>query len=120
MKKAICSISLLFALTTGGLVLSSFLDQPLSVSPDLKFPYRNAGLSEREAAAHLLNRFSFGPRPGEVDAVVRQGLESWFEQQMAANLADDSLNKMLQEYESLQMSNEDILKNYPRPAQVLR
>ena len=25
---------------------------------EIKFPYKNAGLSEREAAAHLLNRFS--------------------------------------------------------------
>ena len=29
-------------------------------------PYRDAGLTEREAAAHLLNRFTFGPTPGQI------------------------------------------------------
>src|SRR5260370_1085969 len=31
----------------------------------LRLPWREAGLTERQAAAHLLNRFAFGPRPGE-------------------------------------------------------
>lgn len=50
----------------------------------LNFPYREAGLSAQEAAAHLLNRFSYGPTPGQVEEVARDGLESWFEQQLKA------------------------------------
>ena len=52
--------------------------QPLDHSPEVaqsqnltskslaSLPYKEAGLSEREAAAVLLRRFTFGPRPGEV------------------------------------------------------
>ena len=50
----------------------------------LHFPYREAGLTPQEAAAHLLNRFSYGPRPGEVEALVESGLENWFEEQLKA------------------------------------
>ncbi|MFN8613385.1 MAG: DUF1800 domain-containing protein [Vulcanimicrobiota bacterium] len=50
----------------------------------LNFPYRDAGLSPQEAAAHLLNRFSYGPTPGQVEELAQVGLESWFEQQLRA------------------------------------
>jgi len=54
-----------------------------SAAPLAHFPWREAGLTEREAAAHLLNRFSYGPRPGEIDQVLKIGLERWFERQLA-------------------------------------
>ncbi len=44
--------------------------------------FRQAGLTEEEAAAHLLSRFTFGPRPGQVEQVVQVGLERWFESQL--------------------------------------
>lgn len=50
----------------------------------LHFPYQEAGLTPEEAAAHLLNRFSYGPRPGQVQEVVNTGLENWFEAQLRA------------------------------------
>jgi uncharacterized protein (DUF1800 family) len=34
-------------------------------------------------ARHLLNRFAFGPRPGEAERVSRMGSERWFEGQLA-------------------------------------
>ena len=43
-------------------------------------PYKQAGLTEKQAALHLLNRFTFGPRPGDVDKLVYMGLENWLEQ----------------------------------------
>jgi uncharacterized protein (DUF1800 family) len=33
-------------------------------------------------ARHVLNRFAFGPRPGEVERVARSGVERWLEQQL--------------------------------------
>lgn len=34
-------------------------------------------------ARHLLNRFAFGPRPGEVERVARLGTERWISEQLA-------------------------------------
>ncbi len=34
-------------------------------------------------ARHLLSRFAFGPRPGEVERVARSGVERWLDEQLA-------------------------------------
>lgn len=39
-------------------------------------------LDERERALHVLSRFAFGPRPGDVDRVLAQGAEAWVEAQL--------------------------------------
>ena len=39
---------------------------------------------------HVLNRFTFGPRPGDVAAVKAMGLQRWFEQQLNPSTIDDS------------------------------
>ena len=84
------------------------------INPFVKFPYKKAGLTERQAAAHLLSRFTFGATPNQIDEVVKMGLENWFQQQLQANQPDDSLNVMLSGYETLSMKNEEIVKVFPR------
>ena len=83
-------------------------------------PYMRPVQPERQAAAHLLSRFTYGAMPGQVDAVVQQGLESWFLQQLAANLPDDSLEQCLGRYDALQLTNEQVVGTYPRAGQVTR
>ena len=85
-----------------------------SNNPIIKFPYKKAGLTERQAAAHLLSRFTFGATPNQIDEVVKMGLENWFQQQLLANQSDDSLKTMLSGYETLSMTNEEIVKIFPR------
>ncbi|MEJ7766707.1 MAG: DUF1800 domain-containing protein [Chitinophagaceae bacterium] len=101
-------------------LLSSFLAVQPPSNTAISFPYKKAGLSEREAAAHLLSRFAFGAIPGEIDAVVSMGLEKWFEQQLGASLPDDAFTRMLDEYDALKLSNTEIINIYPKGAQVLR
>lgn len=120
MKAAFKRLCLIIAVLTTGTVFSSFYDLPASGNTSFSFPYKKAGLTEREAAAHLLNRFTFGATPGQVDAVIRSGLEKWFKQQLDADLPDDSLNQMLNGYSALRLSNSEIVNTYPRGAQVLR
>jgi uncharacterized protein (DUF1800 family) len=112
------SVSLVIILVSG-LILSSFLnDKPDKAS--FNFPYKHAGLTERQAAAHLLSRFSYGARPNEIDAIVKMGLEKWFQQQLNANMQDDSLNEMLSSYDALKLSNTEVVNTYPKPPQILR
>ncbi len=88
-----------------------------------RMPWRQAGLSERQAAAHLLNRFAFGPRPGEVDEVVAMGLDRWLDRQLAggdrSGAADPQLARRLAAYPALAMSTADLLRVYPPPQAVL-
>src|SRR5471030_1414670 len=112
---------LLMALMLGSIaVLSSFLTDRSAGKPRFTFPYKEMGLTERQAAAHLLSRFSYGATPGQIDAVVKMGLEKWFEQQLEGNIADDSVNHMLDQYDALKLSNTQIVAQYPRNNQVLQ
>lgn len=110
-----------FTVGTGLTILFAFTQsRQLESNNSYKLPYTKAGLTERQAAAHLLSRFSFGARPGEVEEVLHLGLEKWLEQQLSATLPDTSLDRRLQGMEALQMSNESITNTYLTPAQVIR
>jgi uncharacterized protein (DUF1800 family) len=43
-------------------------------------PASSAALAD---ARHVLNRFAFGPRPGELDRVARMGPQRWLDEQLA-------------------------------------
>ncbi len=67
--------------------------------PKLPIPSRSTPLADRERAVQLLNRFTFGPRPGDVEHVLAQTPEKWFEQQLnPASINDDALNRRLADY----------------------
>ncbi|HEX9940816.1 MAG TPA: DUF1800 domain-containing protein [Thermoanaerobaculia bacterium] len=87
--------------------------------PTVHLPWKEAGLTERQAAAHLLNRFAFGPRPGEVDAAVKMGLDRWFERQLAGGLPDGRVEDDLRRLPALRLSTAEILETYPPPGMVL-
>ena len=86
----------------------------------LHLPWKEAGLTERQAAAHVLNRFAFGPRPGEVDAVAKMGIDRWFERQLGGDLPDAKVEEELQALPALHMATAEIVRTYPPPGLVLR
>ncbi len=120
MKTTFKSLCTLVILSITGVLFSSFYNDHAPDKTRINFPYKQAGLNQRQAAAHLLNRFTFGNRRGDIDAVVKLGLEKWFQQQLRAGLPDDSLNKMLSGFDVLKMSNAQIVNTFPKGAQVLR
>ncbi len=91
---------------------SSLVDDPI--------PYKKFGYTPHQAAARLLDRFSFGAKPGQVEAVVSMGLENWLEQQFAANLPNEGLNKRLAAFKSLSLTNDTIVNTYLNAGQVIR
>lgn len=129
MKNYIRHLYMLVLLTTGGALISSFNihftslphrnihDSPFTT---LRFPYQKAGLTDKEAAAHIISRFSFGVKPGQVDEVTAMGVEKWFAAQLEGGAEDKSITNRLAGYESLSMSNQEIVKTYPRGGQLLK
>ncbi|MDE3142979.1 MAG: DUF1800 domain-containing protein [Bacteroidota bacterium] len=100
--------------------LSAFTQKDSDEKIKLKFPYKKAGLTKREAAAHLLNRFTFGPTPGQIDEVVNMGLENWFAQQLNETIDDSDLQKRLAGYDALNLTTEQIVNTYPNPGQLIQ
>ncbi len=90
-----------------------------SASP-IDLPWRESGLTEREAAAHLIDRLTFGGRPGDIDETVEMGLDRWVERQLAADLTEPSLGGYLEDLGSLDLSVREYPEVYPNPGLVLR
>src|SRR5476651_2084779 len=109
MRAPVKFIGITIAVLVSVFSLSSFFGDYNTVNRSaFAFPYRNSGLTERQAAAHLLNRFTYGATPGQVDAVLKMGLENWFNQQLTANMRDDSLNEVLDKLDVSKLSNEQV------------
>lgn len=71
-------------------------------------------LNQRERVVQLLSRFTFGPRPGDVDRVLAVGPDNWFEQQLNPDSVEDSaLTKRLADYPTLTMTPEQALTAFP-------
>ena len=103
-----------YAFVFGFLFLMAF------IQPVPKMPYKKAGLTEQEAALHLLNRFTFGPKPGQVEEVVKQGLENWFLEQLQPAKDNEIVRVKLSSYTALSMPTDSIVNTYLQPAQLLR
>jgi len=101
-----------------GIVFSSFVRN--STSEKFTLPYKKAGLTEQQAAAHLLSRFTYGAKAGDVDAVVNEGLEKWLTQQLDGKQEDANLNQMLAKLEDINLTNTEVENIYPRNAQIVR
>lgn len=86
----------------------------------LDLPWREAGLTEAEAAAHLIDRLTFGPRPGEIEHVVKIGLETWLHRQLDAADPDVYLSSRLAGLWSLNLDVREFPDTYPNPGMVLR
>ena len=75
-------------------------------------PWRRAGLTDEQAAAHLLDRFAFGARPGDVERVLAMGLETWFEDQLAGKSNDAGLEARLEGFSALSLPGPELARTY--------
>ncbi|RME75308.1 MAG: DUF1800 domain-containing protein [Planctomycetota bacterium] len=70
-------------------------------------------LTERQKAAHVLSRLTFGARPGEVDRVAALGWKAWVEKQLHPEKIDDSAcERRLAGFKSLHMTNREIIDTF--------
>jgi uncharacterized protein (DUF1800 family) len=59
---------------------------------------------------HVLNRITFGPRPGDVEAVKKMGLHNYIERQLHPETIDDSaVEREVQSFDILQMSSPELM-----------
>jgi uncharacterized protein (DUF1800 family) len=93
------------------------LVSPLGLAAPL--PASHADSPDR--VLHTLNRFTFGPRPGDAAAVRAMGVDAWFERQLNPAKIDDSVfESRLAEFPAMQLSEQQLLRRYPSPALLRR
>ena len=81
-------------------------------------------LSPDQQILQVLNRLTFGPRPGDVEEVRRIGLDKWVDLQLhPERIAENPvLDEKLKPLETLRMSPDEIMAAYPQvpPALTFR
>lgn len=78
------------------------------------------GLTEEQKAVHLLDRATFGPRPGDVERVLKMGWQKYLDEQLhPERISDDIAEQKLRNIESYNLSNAELAKYYP-PPQVIQ
>jgi uncharacterized protein (DUF1800 family) len=72
-----------------------------------------------ERILHALNRFTFGPRAGDLEAVQAMGLEQWFDRQLHPETIDETdLNARLAQFPAMQANPQDLLLRLPSNAVI--
>jgi uncharacterized protein (DUF1800 family) len=78
-------------------------------------------LSDRQRALHALNRLAFGPRPGDVDAVMKSGVDAWIERQLhPEGIPDRAVEARIAALPTMTLSNAQIVKTYYEPVLMAR
>jgi len=79
--------------------------------------YQSNQLRGDERILHALNRFTFGVRPGDLEAVRAMGLGKWFAQQLhPERIENGELESRLAEFPAMQWKTEDLLYRLPSGA----
>jgi uncharacterized protein (DUF1800 family) len=68
----------------------------------------------RKRAVQAINRLTFGPRPGDVQAVIAMGIDQWIDLQLHPQRIDDgALQARLAAYRTLAMSTREMTLEFP-------
>jgi len=76
-------------------------------------PPAGGSLSARDSALHVLERFAYGPRAGDVDRVAQEGALDWLDAQLAARPHDDpALAALEKRYRVLALDSGDWARRF--------
>ncbi|HZI20336.1 MAG TPA: DUF1800 domain-containing protein [Pyrinomonadaceae bacterium] len=113
---ALCVASLV-ALMSG----TAFVAPASAQKTAARRPAAPARDGEEQRVVHVLNRLGFGARPGDVERVRRLGVERYVEQQLnPSSIHDEAAEARLKNFETLGLSNAELLAKYPNPGMLLR
>ncbi len=109
-KAILCLLAICLAVPGGLLLAKEKRSRSKAAAPQME---------DDKRVIHALNRFTFGPRPGDVERVRAMGLDKWFEQQLHPEKIDDqALEARLSNFSTLAMTTREMVEKFPPPALV--
>ncbi len=114
------------ALIVSAVTLTAFINTGHAIAPPLKGSALQTPLSSPQQILHVLNRLSFGPSPGDFEAVSRIGITQYINQQLhPENIQESSIiTQAIDGYETKHLSNIELFKQFnldiAKPIQTLR
>jgi uncharacterized protein (DUF1800 family) len=111
---------LALALVCGSVGVSGFAAYAAKAEADRTQEFLRQ-IPREDRISQALNRLTFGPRPGDVAAVRTMGLKKWIELQLHPQQIPENpaLEEKLKFLDSLNMSSDQLVRNYPAP-QIVR
>jgi uncharacterized protein (DUF1800 family) len=115
----------------GSLMLTSLLafGPSLGLAQDMKAPQKGKkqaavtkpkSLTEEQKVIHLLDRITFGPRPGDIERVQKLGWQKYLDEQLHPERIDDqALEQRLKNIPSQTLSQVELASTYNPPQQVI-
>lgn len=92
----------------------TFAAKPRTPAPPAKPSAVLVPLTPRERTLQLLDRFTFGSRPGDLERVMAMGNDKWLEQQLVPEkIPDVAAQRRLAEYPTLFLSADQALETFP-------
>jgi len=122
LKGAMAVLLCLILSMPSGSALAQTAPVAASQSPARPAPrqaYQSGELRGDDRILQALNRFTFGTRPGDLEAVRAMGVEKWFTQQLHPDSIDQSdLQSRLAQFPAMQWSTQDLLVRLPSGAMI--
>lgn len=113
-KRSFSFLAVLLLCATGGAPLIRGSSAAASAKVD-------SAPSDEAAITHVLNRLTYGPRPGDVERVRTIGIQKWIELQLSpARIDNPVLEARLKGLETLTLDSQTIQREYSGPAMVER
>ena len=76
-------------------------------------------LTQQERVLQALDRFTFGPRPGDVAAVEQMGLQRWFEMQLHPERIDDSaFGAEVGQFPAMGLMDAELMRRFPSQQKI--
>ncbi len=99
--------------TAAGVAAAGLLERVLADPLGLPEALQPAYAAERDPAAHVVHRLTFGPRPGLVEQVQQMGVSEWIEAQLNPETLDDTEleSALRQNAPTLWMTPDEIFAN---------
>ncbi len=103
------------------LVLAACAHATPSTSPEMS-PSSRSGpgdLTRDERIRQVLNRLSFGARPGDADAVAAMGVDRWIDAQLSpASISDATADAVLASMETQRKQVFELIADHPDPQEL--
>ena len=115
-RKAVCALAL--AITLAVPALTVYGKKSKTTAPETP---AIAQMSADQKVVYALNRLAYGPRPGDVEAVTKFGLDKWIDLQLHPEMMRENplLAAKLQPLDTLVLPADVMIESYP-PPQLIR
>ena len=93
----------------------------LTSAPWSGYTDARAGADTDAAILHVLNRLTFGPRPGDTDDVRASGIDAFIERQLhPARIDDGDMEQELRRFQTLELDTATLVREFHLPAERAR